>query len=210
MTGFFIAGTDTNVGKTIVSAVVTMVLEGYYWKPVQSGLAEFPSDRSVIQQLTGLPDKHFLPCTYEFQAPLSTDHAAELENITVDLACFKLNPFSYPLIAEAAGGIMVPLNDTHSNMDLIEQTGLPVIVVSRGTLGTINHTLLTVSALKQRNIPIKGIVFSGELKPLNQRSLERWTGLKTLFHVPFMQNLSKQALQTWMVANRQTILEALA
>lgn len=210
MKGYFITGTDTNIGKTMVSAAITLALAGYYWKPVESGIAEDVSDKNQIQQLTDLPDKHFCPPAYSFKAPLSPNHAAALENITIDINHCRLTEKNYPLIVEGAGGIFVPLNQTHCMMDLILHVDLPVIIVSRGTLGTINHTLLTIAALRARDIPIKGIVFNGELKPANQTTIEEWSGVKTLFHVPYFENLSNPVFQWWVKENRNKIIEELA
>lgn len=209
MNGYFITGTDTNIGKTLVSAVITLALEGYYWKPIESGIAVNLSDKDYVQQLTGLHDQYFFPTTYSFQEPLSPNHAAELENRVIHLTNCQLDNPRYPLIVEGAGGSFVPLNQTECTMDLIQHVGLPVIVVSRGTLGTMNHTLLTVAALRQCNIPIHGIVYSGELKPANQKSIEEWTGIKTLFHVPEFPELSTTVFQRWVNENKNKICEAL-
>src|ERR1700722_19661078 len=157
MSGYFITGTDTDVGKTLFSATLTLALKGYYWKPVQSGIADGMSDRRYVQQLTDLSDQHFFPSTYEFKASLSPNQAAALEEVTIDMLTCQLTAPRYPLVVEGAGGIFVPLNKQHCMLDLMQQLALPVILVSRGTLGTINHTLLSIQALRQRDIPIQGI-----------------------------------------------------
>lgn len=185
MNGFFITGTDTNVGKTLTAAMLTAFLGGCYWKPIQSGM---PSDRERVQQLTGLPDAHFYPSQYTLKASLSPDQAAELEGITIDLTQCQLPKTAYPLIVEGAGGVFVPINQNECMLDLMQQLALPVIVVSRGTLGTVNHTLLTLEALRKRQLDIEGIVFSGELNPANQTAIETWGKVKTLFHIPFIEN----------------------
>jgi dethiobiotin synthetase len=209
MNGYFITGTDTGVGKTLVSAVLTLALQGYYWKPVQSGVATDVTDQDFVQQITGLPDKHFFPSIYRLQAPLSPNQAAVLENVSIDIKSCQLENPAYPLIVEGVGGILVPINNTHAVIDLAQQTALPVIIVSRGTLGTLNHTLLTIRALQQKNIPIQGVIFSGELFPTNQADIEKWSGIKTLFHLPHLKNLSKSILQFWVNENRNKILEGL-
>ena len=209
MNGYFITGTDTSVGKTLVSAIITHAVQGYYWKPVQSGVATDTADIDVVRQLTGLPDQHFFPSNYVLQAASSPNQAAVDENITIDLAnCHLWNP-KYPLVVEGAGGILVPINDTHTMIDLAAQCKLPVIIVSRGTLGTLNHTLLTVLALRQQNIPIQGIIFNGELNPVNQSDIEKYTGIKTLFHVPSFPELNPGIFQDWMGDNNERILEEL-
>ena len=210
MSGYFITGTDTGVGKTLSSAVLTLALKGYYWKPVQASSVEEISDRKMIQQLTELPDEHFFPSSYELKASLSPNQAAARENIKIDLQHCQLDNPRYPLVVEGAGGVCVPLNERHNMLDLIEQIALPVIVISRGTLGTINHTLLSILALQVRNIPIHGIIFSGELNPDNQNNIEEWSGVRTLFHIPHFSALTKNIFQHWVNQNRHKILEALA
>jgi dethiobiotin synthase len=209
MNGYFVTGTDTGVGKTLVAAVLTLALEGYYWKPVQSGIRDEPSDKTTIQQLTDLSDEHFFASNYALQANLAPNQAAARENITIDLQACKLDAPRYPLIVEGAGGVCVPLNDKDSMLDLIHQTALPVIIASRGTLGTINHTLLTINMLQQKNIPIEGVVFSGELNMENKKHIEDLSGVKTLFHIPLFAEVSKNIFQKWVELNRDRILEAL-
>jgi dethiobiotin synthetase len=209
MSGYFITGTDTGVGKTLISAVITLALEGYYWKPVQSGIADDVTDTKIIQTLTDLPAQHFFPSTYKLQASLSPNQAAAKENIKIDLHQCQLQNPRYPLVVEGAGGICVPLNSEHNMLDLMQQLALPVIIVSRGTLGTINHTLLSVLALREREIPIHGIVFSGELNPDNQKNIEELSGVRTLFHLPWFTSLTKNHLQHWVDQHRHIILEAL-
>ncbi len=209
MKQFFITGTDTNVGKTIVSAIVTQVLEGCYWKPIQSGIANEAPDRITVQSLTNLPQPHFFSSVYELQASLSPHHAAELEAVDIDIQQCQSPPFERALIVEGAGGVFVPVNARASMLDLMKHFNFPVIIVTRGTLGTINHTLLTIHALRQYNIPIHGIVFNGELYRANQKTIEQWGGVRTLFHVPFFTELKKSALQDWISTQKETILTEL-
>ncbi len=207
MKAFFITGTDTNVGKTVVSAIVTQLLKGCYWKPIQSGL---PHDTVTVKDLTDLPEQHFFSSAYELQASLSPNHAAALEKIDIDIGQCNHPPFERALIVEGAGGVFVPVNEHACMLDLMKHLNFPVIIVTRGTLGTINHTLLTINALRQKNIPIHGIVFNGELYPANQKTIEQWSGIKTLFHVPHFDRLEKVTLQNWIQANRKNILAELA
>lgn len=209
MKQFFITGTDTGVGKTIVSAIVTQLLNGCYWKPIQSGLAEDEHDRITVRNLTDLPEQHFFSSIYELQASLSPHHAAELEKIDIDIQQCNHPPFERALIVEGAGGVFVPVNDKACMLDLMKHLNFPVILVARGTLGTINHTLLTINALRQHQIPVHGIVFNGELYPANQKTIEQWSGLKTLFHVPYFDCLEKSTLQNWMSENSKNILAEL-
>lgn len=202
MKKFFVTGTDTDVGKSLVSAILLLACNAHYWKPIQAG----SSDTAWIQQLTQLPDHCFMPSVYSLKAPLSPDQAASLENINIELDKIKL-PETENLIVEGAGGVCVPINTHHSMLDIMKQLALPVIIVARGTLGTINHTLLTIKELEQQRINIKGVVFSGELNPDNQRAIEHWSGIPTLFHVPFFNRIEAGMLVNWIKEN--SILEKL-
>ena len=209
MSGYFVTGTDTNVGKTFVAAALTLAFKGYYWKPVQSSLADFPSDTKTVQQLTELSDEHFFPNNYALQANLSPNQAAALENITINMFACTLAAPRYPLIVEGAGGVLVPLNAEHNMLDLMEELALPIVIVARGTLGTINHTLLTIQALRQRHLNIHGIVYSGELRSENQKNIEAWSGVRTLFHLPQFTAPTKNNFQTWVRQHQYSIQEAL-
>jgi malonyl-CoA O-methyltransferase len=196
--GYFITGTDTGVGKTLVSAILTWVLQGCYWKPIQSGVQEEMSDLERVQQLTRLPAEHFSPSRYVLQAPLAPDQAAALENLSLDLDECQLPQTDKPLIVEGAGGVQVPINEQHNMLDLIKKLALPVIVVARGSLGTINHTLLTLESLRSRGLPIHGVVLNGPLNPANQKAIETWGQVRTLFHVPFFDTIDALILQRWI------------
>jgi dethiobiotin synthetase len=209
MSGYFVTGTDTNVGKTLVAAALTLAFKGYYWKPVQSSLADFPADTKTVQQLTELSDEHFFPNSYALQANLSPNQAAALENITINMFACTLAAPRYPLIVEGAGGVMVPLNAEQNMLDLMEELALPIVIVARGTLGTINHTLLTIQALRQRRLKIHGIVYSGELHNENQKNIEEWSGVRTLFHLPQFAELTNNNFQTWVRQHRDSIQESL-
>jgi dethiobiotin synthase len=210
MKGLFITGTDTNVGKTLVSAILTMGLNANYWKPIQSGIQDEISDGEQIQSLSQLPHSNFFLSTYSLKASLSPHTAAELENIEIDMQACQLPQSSKPLIVEGAGGVYVPINQNHCMLHLMKQLGLPVVVVARGTLGTINHTLMTLHALKAHKIEVKGVIFSGELNPANQTTIEQWAQIKTLFHVPYFDEISHQKINGWVTHNKELIAEAFA
>ncbi len=187
---YFVTGTDTGVGKTLACAMLVRKLNATYWKPVQSGLADEISDVNRIIELTGLSEDRIIKSNYALQASLSPDQAAKRENITIDFDSIVLPKISTPLIVEGAGGVFVPLNEKYCMLDLMQKFQLPVIIVARGLLGTINHTLLTIEALRQRNLTIHGIIFSGELNPDNQTTIEKWGKVQTLFHIPLMDNIN--------------------
>lgn len=210
MNGFFITGTDTGIGKTLAAAIVTSVLKASYWKPIQSGVADEMPDRDQVKILTGLDESHFCASNYTLQASLSPDQAADLENITIDLSNCNIPEISTRyLVVEGAGGVYVPVNSEECMMNLIEKLMLPVIIIARGTLGTVNHTLMTIEALRCRRISIHGVVFVGPLNPANQIAIESWGNINTLFHVPHFENLTKDLLDTWINQHKKKLIEAL-
>lgn len=198
MKQYFVTGTDTGVGKTLASAVLMQMLKAKYWKPIQSGIQNEEQDAMTIQRLTHLPESDFFPSSYSLQASLSPDQAAKLENITIDLMQCALPQTEKNLIVEGAGGVMVPINDNECMLDLMQTLKLPIIIVARGTLGTINHTLLTIEALRRRQLFIYGVIFNGELNQDNQRAIEYWGQVKTLLHIPKFSLLNQETFQSWI------------
>jgi len=155
----FVTGISTDVGKTVCSAIVTQALQADYWKPIQAGDLQFGDSDRVKQYL--LNSKSVIhPNSYALHTPASPHFAAAIDNVTIRLSEIKEPETTNHLVIEGAGGVFVPLNDTDCVIDLI-QPDYKVIVVSRHYLGSINHTLLTIEALKNRNIEIAGIIFSG-------------------------------------------------
>jgi dethiobiotin synthetase len=155
----FITGISTDVGKTIASAIITEALEADYWKPVQSGDLD-DSDSHKIQKYISNNKSILHPNSYALQTPASPHLAAKMDNITIDLKKIIEPKTKNHLVIEGAGGIFVPLNESDCVIDLI-QLDYKVIVVSRHYLGSINHTLLTIEALKNRGINTAGIIFNG-------------------------------------------------
>ena len=150
-----VCGTDTDVGKTVVSSFLVQGLKAMYWKPIQSGL-EDGGDRGRINQLLKMPQERSLPEIYNFKAAVSPHWAAEKENTEIEPRKLKLPLVNQPLIIETAGGLFVPLNRQLLQIDHLVFWKLPVLLVARSTLGTLNHTLLSIEALKARGIPITG------------------------------------------------------
>jgi dethiobiotin synthetase len=177
---YIIAGIGTEIGKTVCSAIVTKALQADYWKPVQAGNL-LDGDAYWIQQW--VPGTHVFASTYELQNPLSPHTAAELDGIRIELNAFHVPETEQNLVVELAGGIMVPLNDQQTNLDLIQHLGLPVILVSKNYLGSINHTLLTFEILKSRNIPMAGIIFNGQTNASGEAFIVKHTGLPVLLRV---------------------------
>jgi dethiobiotin synthetase/malonyl-CoA O-methyltransferase len=180
MRGVFVTGTDTDVGKTLVAAWLTHAWAADYWKPVQSGAADI-TDFGTVAKL--VPNATIHPSSYVFQAPLSPHEAARRERARIDLSAFSLPKTDRPLVVEGAGGVMVPLNEVALTVDLIERLGLPALVVARSGLGTLNHTLLTLEALRRRRIPIAGVVMNGQRNPANRQAIEHFGGVPVLAEI---------------------------
>ena len=179
MKQFIVAGIGTEIGKTVASAILTAGLKADYWKPVQSGDID-TGDAYWIRNW--VPSATVHPSTYALSQPLSPHSAAEIDGITITLENFKI-PTDKTLIVELAGGIMVPLNDHQTNLDLIKHLNLPVILVSKNYLGSINHTLLSFEILKQHGIPMAGIVFNGPEKSSGEKFILNHTGLPLILRV---------------------------
>jgi dethiobiotin synthetase len=189
-----ICGTDTDVGKTVVSALVVQGLGAHYWKPVQSGL-EGGGDSGRVRQLLDLPPERVWPEAYRLQAPVSPHWAAEREGVTIDPARLALPAIDGPLVVETAGGLLVPLRRDWLQIQQIAAWGLPVLLVARSGLGTLNHTLLSLEALSRRAIPVLGLVLNGEPHPDNPRTLEALGGAPVLAELPPLHPLDREALQ---------------
>jgi dethiobiotin synthetase len=161
MNKFFITGIGTDVGKTVCSAIITKALNADYWKPIQAGDLE-NSDSIKVKNLlgTGYAGKIHKEA-FKLTQPMSPHAAAKIDGLDINILDIKLPETNNSLIVEGAGGLLVPINSTQTVADLIYHLNIPTIVVSRNYLGSINHTLLTVEALKNRSIPIAGILFNG-------------------------------------------------
>lgn len=153
-----VTGTDTDIGKTVFSAGLTAALQASYWKPVQSGL-EGPTDSDTVARLSGRP---VLPEAYRLRLPASPHLSAAREGVEIDPARLALPEVPGPLVVEGAGGLMVPLTRRTLFLDVIADWGAPVILAARTALGTINHTLLSLEALRARRVRVAGVVFLGE------------------------------------------------
>ena len=188
-----ICGTDTDVGKTVVSALVVQGLGATYWKPVQSGL-EGGGDSGRLQALLQLPTERLLPEAYRLQTPVSPHWAAELEGITIDPARLALPAVAGALVVETAGGLLVPLRRDWLQIDQLAAWGLPVLLVARSGLGTLNHTLLSVEALRQRSIPLLGLVLNGPLHPDNPTTLAALAQAPVLAQLPPLEPLTASGL----------------
>ena len=203
--GVFVTGTGTEVGKTVVSAGFVSALGGDYWKPVQTGCLE-DSDTDTVIRLAGLGPGRAHPPAHVYQAPLSPHEAARLEGAAIDLADFASPETDRAIVVEGAGGVLVPLNDRDTMADLIRYLGLPCVLVALSGLGTINHTLLSLEALKAREIPVLGVVMNGEPNAANADAIRSFGGVPVLLEISPREPLDIAAL-TAMAAGLAAALQ---
>ncbi len=184
----WVAGTDTNVGKTVVSAILVNQLHASYWKPVQSGFPE-DDDSETVRQLTGMPEDRILKPALRLKAPLSPNQAAEKEGMSISMRSIKLPDYHGTLVMEAAGGLLVPLNNHRTMLDLMRYYASPLVLVARTTLGTLNHTFLSLHLLREKRLPVLGVVLIGEPHPLNTRDIQEIGKVRVLAEIPWMDPL---------------------
>jgi dethiobiotin synthetase len=190
----FVTGTDTNVGKTLLSALLVAALDGVYWKPIQTGARE-GTDRQTVIKLAEIPEERALPECYCFDPPVSPHLAAEASGFRIDLERIQTpGNLGRPVIAEGAGGILVPVNESELMLDVARRIGFPILIASRAALGTINHTLLTVRALLCAKLRIKGVVMIGDRNKDNERSIEHFAAVPIVGWVPWLGTINREAL----------------
>lgn len=199
-TRLVVAGTDTGLGKTVLSAALTVALDGYYWKPVQAGTIG-GTDSERVRLLTGLGVERILPEAYRLEAACSPHLAAALEGIEIDPARLTLPETDRPLVVELAGGLLVPLTRDVLQIDVVAAWRVPVVLAARTALGTINHSLLSLEALRRRNVPVIGVVFIGDENVDTARTIGEIGGVKVLGRLPIIARLDRERLQDAFVAN---------
>lgn len=193
MKRFFITGIGTDVGKTLASAILVEALNADYWKPIQAGDLN-NTDTMKVRSLISNTKSKFHPETYQLTKPMSPHAAAEADGIKINIEKIILPVTSNTLIIEGAGGLMVPLNEQYLVIDLIKKIKSEVIIISSNYLGSINHTLLTVEALKNRNIPIAGIIFNGRSTKSTEDYILGYTGLKRLLHIEDEKKIDREII----------------
>lgn len=191
-----VAGIGTEIGKTVASAVLVEALQADYWKPIQSGGLD-DSDTDAVRRMITNTRSRFHPEAYRLTEPLSPHAAAEIDGITIDLKSITLPETDNALVVELAGGLMVPLNDRELSIDLIRQLGLPVVLVSRNYLGSINHTLLSVDVCRSHAIPLVGILFNGPTVPTSESFILTYTGLPCLGRIGQEAVIDKTVIQRY-------------
>ncbi|MBF0621764.1 MAG: dethiobiotin synthase [Magnetococcales bacterium] len=193
--GLFLTGTDTDVGKTVAAAWLLPRMKGNYFKPVQAGLSG-ETDSQVVQRLSGLSSDRFFPGIYDLQRPMSPHESARLEGVEIDMTRFVLPESDRPLLVEGAGGLMVPLNRDALIIDLMVQLALPVVLVSRTALGTINHTLLSLEALRARGLEVLGVILNGPIHEANRRAIATYGHVRILAEIPHLEPLTHESLRS--------------
>ena len=202
--GFFVTGTDTGVGKTVVSAALVIRLRSAgptrYWKPVQTGI-EQDDDTAEVASLARCSAAELLTTGVRLRRPVSPHLAARLSGVAIDLApledAFNAQAGSAHIVVEGAGGALVPLNDIQLMTDLMSRLDLPVVIAARSTLGTINHTLLTIEALQRRSLYVAGVVMVGPPNSDNRAAIEQYGAVPVLGEMPMFDPLTPERLAAW-------------
>lgn len=202
--GLFITGTDTGVGKTVTAAALMHRYRAAaplrYWKPIQTGIEE-DDDTAVVRELGGCTEQEIFDQGVRLPRPVSPHLAARLHGSAIDVeSMIQLvagEPPQTRWIVEGAGGVLVPLNSKEKMIDLMARLGLPAVVVARGSLGTINHTLLTLEALRSRELVVAGVVMAGEVNPENRAAIEEFGNVPVLAEMPRFGVLTSDALGQW-------------
>jgi dethiobiotin synthetase len=188
-----ITGTDTDVGKTVFSAALAGALGASYWKPIQAGLAG-DTDMARVSALSGLPAVKMLPEAFCFRAACSPHRAAELDGVRINVHRLDPPDVEGRLVIEGAGGVLVPVTRDILLADLFARWGIPTVLVARTTLGTINHSLLSIEALRARKVPLIGIVFIGEANEDSEAIIAERGEVRRLGRLPLLNPLDRSSL----------------
>jgi dethiobiotin synthetase len=202
----FITGIDTGVGKTVVSAILVHTFQTDYWKPVQAGGLDH-TDTVTVRELVKSPVSFFHPESYGLTEALSPHAAAMIDGKRISLRRISMPVSSRPIVVEGAGGVLVPLNEEELLIDLIAQLALPVIVVSKHYLGSINHTLLTLGALSYRDIEILGVIFIGEENKETERIIQSVGKVRTLARIPFVKKVDRDFINAQSIILKERLNE---
>lgn len=189
---YIVTGTDTDVGKTVFAAALAAHLGARYWKPVQAGLAG-DTDSAEVARLSG-GRAQVLPEAYRLTTPCSPHEAARIDGVSIDPARLALPTGDGPLVVEGAGGVLVPHAEGLLAADLFARWGLPVVLVARTALGTINHTLLSLEALRARGIAVLGVAFCGDAEPVAEEAIPRVGAVRHLGRLPRLDPLTAETL----------------
>ncbi len=191
---YFVTGIGTEIGKTVCSSVLVQALGADYWKPVQSGDLHF-TDSDKIKAWTDCPCIH--PEGFRLNTPASPHYSAEVDGVNISLDDFALPATENTLIVEGAGGLLVPLNDEDTILDLMKSLAIPCILISSNYLGSINHTLLSIEMLKSQGIEIAAVIFSGKENPVTESIIKKMAGLEDgiFHHIPPLESIDKENIR---------------
>lgn len=202
MNTIVVTGTDTGIGKTVFAAALTGALGARYWKPVQAGPDEDGgSDSLRVAHLAGLAPEHVLPEAYRLATPCSPHRAAEIDGVEIDPARLALPRSEGPLVVEGAGGVLVPLTRQWLFADQMARWGAPAVLVARTALGTINHSLLSLEALRTRGVPVLGVAFVGVANEDSEATIAALGKVRRLGRLPRLDPLTPQALAAAFAAH---------
>ncbi len=200
-TGFIIAGTGTDIGKTVFAAALAEAIDADYWKPVQAGTS-FETDSEIVYRLANGRSDRVHPERYRLTTPCSPHRAALIDGLTIDLTQLSALPqTARPLLIELAGGLLVPLTDDTLQADIVGRWGLPIILCASTALGTINHTLLSVEAMARRGLPLHGIAFIGEANDETEAIICAFARTRRLGRMPMLQVLDTPHLKAAFARN---------
>ncbi len=192
-----ITGIHTEIGKTVTAALLTKKFNAFYWKPVQSGLIGGVGDKETLQKDFGISEEKLLPEAYRLQFPASPHFSAARENVNIEMKKLLRVPEKKPLIIEGAGGLMVPLNNQYLFIDLFEKWKLPLVLVVNTYLGAINHSLLSIEAIRRRKIPFLGIITSGKIVPSTLKAILHFGNVPLLAKVPEIKDFKSFDVSEW-------------
>tara|TARA_B100000963_G_scaffold83286_1_gene70998 strand:+ start:3526 stop:4182 length:657 start_codon:yes stop_codon:yes gene_type:complete len=198
---FVVCGTDTDIGKTLISAFLVRGLNSFYWKPIQSGI-DNETDSEFVQRISEVSNEKILKEAYIFSNPVSPHWAAEIDKVKIQKSALNLPEIDQNLVIETAGGLMVPITRDFLQIDQIKIWDLPVIIVCRSSLGTLNHTLLSIEALRKRKIKILGLIINGEKHFDNPKTLKTFSNLPVIAEFPLIEDLNGNTLdKLWQKLN---------
>jgi len=189
----FVTGTDTGVGKTLLSALLVAALNRKYWKPIQTGASE-GTDRQAVMKWAGVSADRTFPEAVVFDPPVSPHLAAEQQGSRIDLMAIRRPAEPDPIVIEGAGGVYVPINDDVFMLDLMGHLNAPVVVAARTVLGTINHTLLTISAIRSAGLELRGVVMVGKENADNRRAVEHYGEVPVIGFIPWLDSIERAGL----------------
>ncbi len=193
MTSIVVTGTDTGIGKTVFCAALTAALDAYYWKPVQSGLDE-ATDSQLVSRLGGVSADRIIPEAYKLKTPVSPHLSARIDSVQIDVSSFETPKISDAVVIEGAGGLLVPVTDHVLFADIFARWRRPTVLCARTDLGTINHTLLSIEAMRARAIPIAGVAFIGSPRGDTEATICRIGKVARLGCLPFVAPLTPDKL----------------